>query len=166
MIAHDPQLAATWSARLGVQPTDEAWEIARSMERRRVPWIHLGRSERGVDCVGLLVLTAWAQGWQVQDSTYYGREPARNNNSFQLRDYLRRNLGEPVTRPLQPNDVLLMKLRPRFDPAHVGMVAPHRLGLAVIHAYGEIGRVAYQRIDQARAAQIVEVYPWPAKPSE
>lgn len=139
----------------------EPWETA--YQYIGVPFVHIGRSMMGTDCVGMLLLTAWARGWMIEDVSYYGKEPARNNNSFQLRDHLVRNFGEPVDRPLQTNDVALMKLRPRFDPAHVGIVAPHPYGLAIIHTYGEIKRVAYQRIDARRLSQIVEVYPWPAK---
>lgn len=139
----------------------EPWEIALSYIG--TPFLHMGRSDRGLDCVGLLVMVAKDQGWTPTDSPYYGREPARNNNSFQVADYLRQNLGEPVDRAWQPNDVLLMKLRPRFAPSHVAMVAPHKHGLGLIHAYGEVGRVVFQRLDERRAAQVVEVYTWPAK---
>lgn len=140
----------------------QPWEYAAAY--LGVPFVHMGRSRKGLDCVGLLVLVARDMGLEVEDSPYYGREPARNNNSFQLQDYLRRALGEPVDRPYQPNDVVVMKLRPRFAPAHVGMVAPHPYGLSLIHSYGEAGKVVRQRIDERRASQIVEVYQWPAKP--
>lgn len=139
----------------------QPWEIAQRY--LGVPFLHMGRSSRGLDCVGLLVMVARHLGMDVQDSPHYGREPTRNNNSFQLADYLRLNFGNPVDRPYQPNDVLMMKLRPRFAPAHVGIVAPHRHGLAVIHSYGQVKKVVTQRIDQKRHEQIVEVYQWPAK---
>ena len=139
----------------------QPWEIA--SRYIGVPFVHMGRSVRGLDCVGLVVMVARELGMDVLDSTYYGREPARNNNAFQLADYLRRNMGEPVQRPYQPNDVVMMKLRPRFAPAHVGIVAPHKFGLGLIHSYGSIGKVVLQRIDHRRHEQIVEVYQWPAK---
>jgi cell wall-associated NlpC family hydrolase len=140
----------------------EPWEHA--IVYLGVPFQHMGRSEKGLDCVGLLVLVARELGIEVQDSPHYGREPARNNNSFQLADYLRLHLGDPVEREPRINDVLLMKLRPRFAPAHVGIVAPHPYGLALIHSYGQIGKVVLQRIDERRDRQIVGVYQWPAKP--
>lgn len=139
----------------------QPWQIA---ERYLgVPFLHMGRSGRGLDCVGLIAMVGLQLGMDVQDCPYYGREPTGNNNSFQLADYLRMNLGEPVDRPYQPNDVLMMKLRPRFAPAHVGIVAPHPHGLAVIHSYGQVGKVVKQRIDERRHSQIVEVFQWPAK---
>ena len=139
----------------------EPWQIA--MRYLGVPFAHCGRSRRGLDCVGLMVLVGLEWGIDVQDSPYYGREPARNNNSFQLRDYLERYLGPPVERPYGVNDVVLMKLRPRFAPAHVGIVAPHEHGLGLIHSYGAIGKVVLQRIDERRHSQIIEVFQWPAK---
>lgn len=146
-----------------VMPTPdlEPWQIARLLER--VPFLHMGRSMRGVDCVGVAVLVARAYGLAVEDNAYYGREPARNNNSFLLADYLARNLGPPVERPYQVNDLVLMKLRPRFEPAHVGIVAPHPYGLGLVHSYGEVGRVVFHRIDDVWASRIVGVYQWPAK---
>jgi cell wall-associated NlpC family hydrolase len=138
----------------------QPWEIAKRYVG--APFLHMGRTPRGMDCVGLLALVARNMGLDPIDRPYYGREPARNDNAESLRDYLIKNFGEPVTRPYQPNDVLLMRLRPRFAPSHVAMVAPHRYGLALIHTYGEVGRVVYQRIDEARHHQIAEVYEWAA----
>ncbi|TGP28196.1 peptidoglycan endopeptidase [Mesorhizobium sp. M2D.F.Ca.ET.232.01.1.1] len=38
-----------------------------------VPWVHQGRSERGVDCVGLIVLSARAIGIDAPMKADYGR---------------------------------------------------------------------------------------------
>lgn len=140
----------------GGATSPEPWEIALRYEGS--PFLHMGRTAKGMDCVGLLVLVARELGLEVTDSPYYGREPARNNNSFQLRDYLIKNLGNPVDRPYQVNDVVTMRMRKRFAPHHVAIIAPHRYGLALIHTYGEVKRVVYQRIDQARHDQICEVW--------
>jgi cell wall-associated NlpC family hydrolase len=140
----------------GEVTSPEPWELARAYEGS--PFLHMGRSARGMDCVGLVALVLRDMGREVIDSPYYGREPVRNNNSFQLRDYLIQNLGEPADRPYQVNDVVTMRLRPRFDISHVAIIAPHPYGLALIHTYGEIKRVVYQRIDAARHAQIVEAW--------
>jgi cell wall-associated NlpC family hydrolase len=139
--------------------------IARLLAELRVPFLHMGRTVRGCDCVGVLVLIARAWGLPVEDSPYYGREPARNNNAFQLADYLARNLGPPTGLPPAFGDVVLMRLRPRFAPAHVGMVVPHPNGLGLVHAYGEIGRTVYHRLDPVWALRIEAVYEWPAKPT-
>lgn len=139
----------------------EPWEYAVSYVD--TPFLHMGRSPLGLDCVGLLVMVAWDQGWEPIDSDYYGREPSRGNGAFNLADYLKQNLGDPVTRPMRPNDVLLMRLRRTALSSHVAMVTPHPEGLGMVHTYGEIGRVAHHRIDDFRMDQIVEVYEWPEK---
>lgn len=38
-----------------------------------VPWVHQGRTERGVDCIGLIVLSARAVGLEVPLAAEYGR---------------------------------------------------------------------------------------------
>jgi len=136
----------------------EPWEYA--IKYLGAKFMHMGRSPTHMDCVGLIALTMRDMGREVVDSPYYGREPARNNNSFQLHDYIEMNFGPPVTRPLRGNDIILLKLRPRLAPAHVAIVAPHPHGLGMIHTYGEIGKVVYHRIDDHRMAQIVEVFQW------
>lgn len=137
----------------------QPWEIAKTL--LGVKFEHMGRSVHGMDCVGVIVHVANTLGLTVRDSPHYGREPARNNNAFQLAEYLERNFGPPVKRPYGVNDVVMMKLRPRFDPAHVGIIAPHRYGLALIHAYGEVGKVVYHRVDETWHSRIIQAYQWP-----
>jgi cell wall-associated NlpC family hydrolase len=38
-----------------------------------VPWVHQGRSEKGMDCVGLVVLSARAAGIEAPLTANYGR---------------------------------------------------------------------------------------------
>jgi len=139
----------------------EPWEYA--MQYLGVPFLHMGRTPQGLDCVGLLVLAARDCGWEPTDQEYYGREPSKRSGIDRLAEYLELNLGPPVTRAMQPNDVLLMRLRRTALSSHIAMVCPHPEGLGMIHTYGEIKRVAYHRIDNYRERQIVGVYPWPAK---
>lgn len=122
---------------------------------------HMGRSENGLDCVGLLWLTGQRCGLDFVDSPHYGRQPGRDNDSFGLRGYLVQNFGEPVTRDPQPNDVLLLRLG-RF-PSHVALVAPNPHGLSMIHTHHRSGRVVEHRIDARWQKRIVEVFGWPAK---
>jgi cell wall-associated NlpC family hydrolase len=139
----------------------EPWEYA--MQYLGVPFLHMGRTPQGLDCVGLLVLVARDCGWEPIDQDFYSREPSKRSGIDKLADYLRINLGEPVTRPMQPNDIMLMRLRRTALSSHVAMVAPHPEGLGMIHTYGEIKRVTYHRIDAYRTNQMVEVFEWPAK---
>jgi hypothetical protein len=130
-----------------------------------VPFRHRGRSRPSetysgaLDCLGLLVITAEDMGLDVMDKKLYGREPWRDG----LRAGLKNNCGEPVNRPPQADDIVLMRLRPEAEPSHVGIIAPYPGGLGIVHTYGEIGRVTFHRLDDFRQKQIVEVYQWPAK---
>jgi len=130
-------------------------EIA--MQYINVPFRHRGRTERGLDCIGLIIMVAYRLGLPVFDKKVYGREPSRDG----LRESLQRHLGQPVSRPIEIDDVLLMEIIPGLGPSHVAIVAPHPYGLGMVHTYGNIGRVAYQRISDARKNQIIEAYQWP-----
>ena len=123
-----------------------------AMEYLGVPFRHRGRTRNGLDCIGLIILAARAMSVPVFDQKVYGREPWRDG----LRAHLQAHLGDPVDRPIQVDDVLLMRLRPEQEPSHVAIVAPHPYGLGMVHTYGEIGRVVYHRIDDHRHRQIVE----------
>jgi hypothetical protein len=131
-----------------------------------VPFRHRGRSRPtanysgALDCLGLLVVTAEDMSLPVLDKSIYGREPWRDG----LRSGLRQNCGDPVHRELRVDDIVLFRLRPDAEPSHVGIIAPHPSGgLGLIHTYGEIGRVAFHRLDQHRENLIAEVYQWPLK---
>lgn len=144
----------------------QPWELA--MQYRGVPFVHMGRSARGIDCVGLLYLVARDLGLDVIDSPYYGRRPSHRSDVLRLADYLERNFGPPVERPYAANDIVLMRLYPKWPPSHVAIITPHRFGLGMIHTYGEIKRVVHHRVDDHRHKQIVETYSWaniPAKSS-
>jgi hypothetical protein len=137
----------------------QPYEIALDLAELRVPFLHQGRTIAGIDCTGLLVYIAEALGVPTDDPKVYAREPS----GTLLRETLERHLGPPVSRPPGVNDVLLMQLPGQAQIGHVGIVVPHPHGLGIVHAYAEIGRVVYQRMDQRRLDQIEEVYAWPVK---
>lgn len=128
-----------------------------AMKYLDVPFRHRGRTPNGLDCVGLLVLAARDLGYIAQDKKVYGREPFNDG----LREMLVNNNCVPVTRPLQIDDIVLMKHRTQDpEPSHVGIITPHPYGLGIIHAYAAIGKVALHRLDALRKSQVVEVFQW------
>jgi cell wall-associated NlpC family hydrolase len=135
----------------------EPWEIAR--EYLGVKFRHRGRSQHGLDCLGLLVVVAERMGIQVFDKPVYGREPWKDG----LRDGIRQHCGEPIEREIQPGDILLIQFYKSEGPSHVAMAAPHPHGIGIIHTYARMGRVVEHRIDEHRFKQIVEAYQWPGK---
>ena len=115
---------------------------------------HQGRSERGVDCAGMVVVSLWAVGRGLADAEAYGREPLNQG----LREMLVENFGEPVPKDeMRPGDVALMRFR--GEPSHVGIVTeyPHG-GLALIHAFAQVKKVVEHRLDTEWLDNIVEVF--------
>lgn len=135
----------------------QPYEVA--LQYLGVPFQHRGRTARGVDCVGLLVLVARHFDLPVKDKRVYGREPFRDG----LKDYLVHHLGAPVARALEPSDVVLMQWPGDALPSHVAMVAPHPYGLGLVHSYAAAKRVVFHRLDACRRALITEHFAWPAR---
>ena len=121
-----------------------------------VKFRHLGRTENGMDCVGLLLLAARDCGYLAEGIPVYGREPRNGLLQGQLKDHL----GKPVDRDPKPNDIVAMSLRTDGQISHVGIITKHPYGLGLCHTYGEIGRVVHQLLDDRRINQITEVYEW------
>lgn len=132
-------------------------------------WRHRGRSRRGIDCVGLLVLSAHAAGHSIPDATHYGRYPWEDR----LRRELREAFGAPIWSQTEPvvgewlaGDVALISWR-RGEPSHVGLIADYLYGgLSIIHCENINGCVEHPVVDHFFDC-VTEVYrPWPAKSSQ
>lgn len=131
-----------------------------AMEYLGVKFRHRGRTTRGLDCLGLVVLAARDCGYEAKDKKVYGRQPFNDG----LRQGLIDNGCVPVTREMRPGDILLMKhyLHDK-EPTHVGIVTEHPHGLGIIHSYAAMGRVVYHRIDKVRKRKVMEVFEWHVK---
>lgn len=109
---------------------------ARGMVGRR--WRHQGRSATGVDCVGLVILSARAAGFTVEDVTGYSR---RALGAGFLEHFRPRMRGVTLAEGL-PGDVLVFT--ETVYPCHCGVLgdvlAAGPAGPTVIHAHGGRGR--------------------------
>ena len=111
---------------------------------------HAGRSERGVDCVGLIAVGLREIGVDVQDRRAYARTP---NKDHALRETLIAHFGPALHRDhAQPGDVLLMQWHQ--NPCHVALLTDHKGTLTLIHALAE----TTQRVIEQRYAA-----PWPRR---
>jgi len=112
---------------------------------------HTGRSaERGVDCVGLLVVGLRAAGFDVRGRRDYTRIP---NPLNELRETLVAHLGPAMHRNhAQAGDVLLMQWHQH--PCHVGLLTNNNGVMTLIHALAE----ETQRVIEQRYA-----HPWPPR---
>ena len=99
------------------------------------PWRHLGRNRAGVDCIGLILLSALECGHDIPDPAPYAREPSDNR--------LVQGIQEHATRvgAAAPGDVLVFRWG-RLA-AHVGIASVHPVygGPSVIHAAAKYGTV-------------------------
>jgi cell wall-associated NlpC family hydrolase len=128
--------------------------IAAARSYLGVRFRHQGRSERGVDCAGLIVVCLLATGRVPADVEAYGREPLNQG----LRGMCVENFGEPIPKGgMQPGDVALMRFR--GEPSHVGLVTDYPYdGLALIHAFAQVKKVVEHRLDSEWLGNIVEVF--------
>lgn len=107
-------------------------EEARKLVASKTRWRHQGRKPWAVDCIGLLVVSAKAAGYQGDmEATYkYGREPWDD----QLRKGLQLKLGDPVA-DWKPGDIALIRWA-KGQPSHVGIIADYLYGgLSIIHSH-------------------------------
>lgn len=116
------------------------------------PFRHAGRTEKGLDCAGLLVVVARDLGMQVQDAPGgYSRYP-----NGTLLEYLGRNLKR-VAWP-DPGDVAVFWLSKRTkEPQHVGIVTESR---GLIHCWSTYGKVVEVTYDPTLYAQLAAGYTW------
>lgn len=117
-----------------------------------VPFRHRGRSRRGVDCIGLLVLALEMVGRPVVDRRVYGRNPDADG----LREALLAEFGAPIPKDqLQVGDIVTMQWHGR--PQHVGLVTDYILGgFGLIHADVALGRVVEHRLADPWPRRIIE----------
>lgn len=109
-----------------------------------VPFVHQGRSKRGVDCVGLLVCVAQDLGIPVSDDLQYGLNP----DPVHLRAKLAENLDPIAMTDVLPGDVYLMRFDK--DATHVAIVTDR----GIIHALSTVRGVVEHRLDAAWRARI------------
>tara|TARA_R110000744_G_scaffold104945_1_gene200737 strand:- start:1056 stop:1442 length:387 start_codon:yes stop_codon:yes gene_type:complete len=105
-------------------------------------WLHQGRASRkGLDCLGLIVLTARRCGYDVEDTTNYMANP---DSELLIREVTRQfdliDLEEATT-----GDVLTFAFTETRRPYHFAiMTSP----TTMIHAYGTARKVIEHTIDE------------------
>ena len=114
-----------------------------------VPWKHLGRDERGLDCVGLLVVSVRAAGVQVEDFVGYGRH---STDHSMLNRLLALGARVPVAESWQAGDVLVFT-DARY-PGHCGLYAGDG---QVVHCSAIRRRVTMDRVETVGGV-VVAVY--------
>lgn len=108
-------------------------------------FLHQGRTRRGIDCIGLIVLAFAAVGVVLDDRTDYGRLPADRKLEQALTDNLGPSRGRPRTlADLRVGDVVSMAWG--GEAAHVALVVDHPEGLGLIHTWSASNKVIEHRL--------------------
>lgn len=122
--------------------------VDKAREYLGVRWQHQGRTQNGLDCIGLVVRVAHDLDLFRADASNYDR---RSPDGVALMRGLQENLDQH-DQPWLPGDVLLMRFS--LIPQHVALVTD----LGIIHAYARIGKVVEHSLDARWSAGIVTGY--------
>lgn len=131
---------------------------ARSFLTPTTKWVHQGRQKGvGVDCAGLLTVTARAVGASTFDIRDYEQKP-----NGTLLAIMRREMIEIPISTMQPGDAVA--IAHKGEPMHVGIIIPYRIAaehLAIIHASRQRGKVCEHRLDANLRGAIVAAFRFP-----
>lgn len=122
--------------------------VATARSYMGVRWHHQGRNRAGLDCVGLVLATAWDLGLTTVDFDGYGRVPDGR--------MLRAELDKHMDRTDSPHigDVLLMRIEQQ--PQHLAIATD----IGIIHAHAMMRRVVEHRLDDWWSSRVVGAYAW------
>lgn len=111
-----------------------------------VRYKHQGRTEFGLDCLGLLVKVAHDLGISKADSNDYGRVPDGRKMMRQLEEHL------DITTSPEPGDILLFRFQ--GEPRHLAI----KTDIGMIHSYAEQKKVVEHRMDEVWKSRLVRAY--------
>jgi len=116
-----------------------------------VPYLHQGRTRKGVDCIGLLACIAKQFQISDYDETDYGRRPS----GLHMRRVLQDNLQPIALADLREADILHMATD--NEPLHVAVVSRAN-PLYIIHSSSDFGKVIEQRLDDVYVRRLRACY--------
>lgn len=108
------------------------------------PWVHQGRSDDGIDCLGLVSVSARTSHGNTVDVLDYAPQ-AQDETMLQM---CQQHMDRVQVSELQPADVVICKYGNQRHMAIVGdYPAPGELSL--VHASSLFGKVVEHRLDAA-----------------
>ena len=141
--------------------TDRFGVVACARQFLGVPFAHQGRSRAGLDCLGLLLVTA-----QAAEITFEGMATAQlavpnygvRPDTAMLRQQLDRFLVPIAKETRAPGDIVLLQVQGL--PQHLAMLSDYPLAgeLGMIHAYAPARKVVEHRYDEAWQRNTVGCY--------
>jgi len=107
--------------------------IAEARSYLGIPWVHQGRTKKGVDCVGFILLSMWSLGIKTEEIKGYSRQP----DGVLLKHIMD---NQPAMRPIgkdekpEKGDIVLFRIRKH--PQHVALLTDSNTAeLGMIHSY-------------------------------
>jgi len=122
-----------------------------------VPWRHQGRTRKGVDCVGFILLALIKSGIKMKEIRGYARTP----DGIALKKIMDEEVTTeniPIQEDLKVGDILLFRIR--HHPQHVALVTDSCTSeFGMIHSFngGERKVVEHDLVDYWRQ-KIVAIY--------
>jgi len=126
-----------------------------------VPWVHQGRSkETGIDCVGLIALTAQAFDLTYHDLAVYSQQPDGITLHRELdKWFIQKELSDII-----PGNILTFWVEHRSRPCHAGIITnDYRGSLGLVHTWRNKGRCVEHRFVEGSVwwRRIARVYEFP-----
>ncbi len=126
--------------------------VAEARKYMNVRWKHQGRNPKdGIDCAGLIVLTAKALGLSDYDYTNYTRRPTGD-----FVKHFDEHMERKPFHEVQEGDVLI--LRDGVYSCHCGFATFRHGTLHILHGYFVAGKVIEQPWDSNLMAKLTRVY--------
>lgn len=132
---------------------------ARSMLGR--PFLHQGRTLRGMDCIGLLALAfAQATGIVLKPRTDYGRLPAHKKLESELTAHMGARVASgPLAASFELKPAQVVTCKWEVEANHVAIVTPHPdRGVGLIHCYYARQKVVEHGLDSVWRSRITGVW--------
>lgn len=121
-----------------------------------VKWRHQGRNKNGIDCVGLILVTAWGVGLKMPDTIAYSRYyiPQVMLDAFLSRDFKLIPKEEK-----QSGDVLLINIG--RTPTHTAIYIFEENKESIIHAYAPSRKTKEESLYPILEKRISHVFRYP-----
>ncbi len=107
------------------------------------PWLHQGRTRRGIDCAGLITTVGKDLGLMTYDTLNYGR---RTQGTAFLKHF-QVQLDQKGLDEALPGDILLF--RDGSFPCHASIVGERTGGHTIIHAHALMRKVVEDYLHQS-----------------
>lgn len=118
-----------------------------------VPFFHAGRTERGLDCVGLIMLAAHAASIDVPNPGEYSQVV----NGGYMQSRLMEFCDKVTDGNVHIGDIALFMIG--TSPQHIGLITSVD-PLAMVHSYQSAGKVVEHAFDAPWRRRLIGMYRW------